>query len=100
MAKLNIQPSPNPREEKPAFLRNDEDRGEFHETREDAASVESKKRKRDFEVVDAQALYAVYPQFFKLIPDLAKIRQAIKLGLSMPGVEFGVQDSLGGEDNV
>ncbi len=49
---------------------------------------EPQKRKRNFEVSDDRALYAVYPQFFKLVPDYAKIRQAIKLGLELPGVEF------------
>lgn len=46
------------------------------------------KTKRNFEVSDLHALYAVYPQFFKLVPDYAKIRQAMKLGLDLPGLSF------------
>ena len=73
MSKLNTRPSPNPKEK---------------EISVDDNGYEAPKRKRNFEVVDAQALYALYPQFFKLVPDYAKIRQAIKLGLAMPGVVF------------
>lgn len=71
MSKLDIRPSPNPKG--------------FGYT--DSAPTPAK-RKRDFEVVDTHALYALYPQFFKLVPDYAKIRQAKKLGLPMPGVAF------------
>lgn len=50
------------------------------------ANGETTKPKRDYEVVDAQALYAKYPQLFKLVPDYAKIRAAMKIGLDMPGI--------------
>ena len=94
MSKLNTRPSPNPKEDSPAFLRDNSGSDLSHEpygaNAGYGASVkaESVKRKRNFDVVDAQALYALYPQFFKLVPDYAKIRQAIKLGLAMPGVVF------------
>lgn len=52
------------------------------------ADAEAPKPKRDFEVADDKALYDKYPQFFKLVPDYAKIRQAMKLGISMPGIEL------------
>lgn len=84
MSKLNTRPSPNPKEDSPAFLRS-----AIHPSRDaNLGTPDTVKRKRNFDVVDAQALYAIYPQFFKLVSDYAKIRQAIKLGLPMPGVKF------------
>lgn len=43
--------------------------------------------KIDFQVTDIKALYAAHPQFVKLVEDKAKIRKALELGLSLPGVE-------------
>ena len=60
---------------------------------------ETVKRKRNFEVADAHALYAVYPQFFKLVPDYAKIRQAMKLGLGLPGVTMVGHETISSEDS-
>ena len=65
------------------------------------ANAEKSKRAKDFEIVDANALYAIYPQFFKLVPDLAKVRAAIKLGIATPGVVIhGSVESIQGEEDA
>ncbi len=83
-----MRPSPNPKRESGSKLSGDVP--PFLQ-KKDWESVDGSKpipRKRNFEVVDSNALYELYPQFFKLVPDYAKIRQAMKLGLAMPGINF------------
>jgi hypothetical protein len=41
---------------------------------------------KHYEVTDAEALKAAYPQFFKAVPDGYKIRKALSLGITLPGV--------------
>ncbi len=41
---------------------------------------------KGYEVTDAEALKAAYPQFFKAVPDGYKIRKALSLGIKLPGV--------------
>jgi len=40
-----------------------------------------------YKITDEAALKAAYPQFFKATPDAHKIRAALKLGLTLPGIE-------------
>lgn len=90
MAKLNIKPTPNPKNET-----SDTGSGD---------SIESVKRKRNFEVTDADALYKQYPNFFKLVPDYGKIRAAIKIEIPLPGVtmidESQATTNNDGEENA
>jgi hypothetical protein len=41
---------------------------------------------KHYNVIDAEALKAAYPQFFKAVPDGYKIRKALSLGIKLPGV--------------
>lgn len=71
MSKLNIMPSPNPQEQ----------------TAGEGVAAPAK-RKRNYEIVDAQALYTLNPNLFKLVPDYKKISSAIKLGFPLPGIQM------------
>lgn len=46
------------------------------------------KKLNDFEITDQAALVKEFPQFFKQIPDIRKIRAALKLGIDLPGVSL------------
>jgi hypothetical protein len=41
-----------------------------------------------YEITDKAALQAAFPQLFKSVPDALKIRKAISIGLTLPGVTF------------
>jgi hypothetical protein len=47
----------------------------------------NKTPKRAFQVTDIKALGDAYPQLLKSVPDYAKIRKALSIGLELPGVE-------------
>ena len=84
---LNIPPSPNPKEEngsnEPSY-----------------PGGEVKKKKRNYEIVDAEALYALNPKLFKLVPDYKKISSAIKLGFPLPGIQMIEETQPEGEENA
>ena len=58
------------------------------------------KRKRNYEIVDAEALYALNPKLFKLVPDYKKISSAIKLGCPLPGIQMIEETQPEGEENA
>lgn len=45
------------------------------------------KRLKDFDVTDLNALAAFNPHLVKLVPNTTAIRQALKLGFKLPGVQ-------------
>jgi len=49
---------------------------------------------KGYEVTDAEALRAAYPQSFKAVPDGYKIRKALSLGIKLPGVVEAMDSPL------